>query len=274
MAHVCSTTYLVPSTKNQATQIYALPVLQDNYIWMLVHPAFCAAIDPSLSGPVVQFLAKQDRQLDYILNTHHHMDHVGGNAELQQLFKCQIYGPEYDQHRIPGLNHKLRGGDKLQLKNLEAKILFTPGHTSGHIVYYFRELKAAFCGDTWFSLGCGRLFEGTPEQMWQSLSLIKLLPPDTQLYCAHEYTLTNTHFALSLEPHRPPLLEKLEWIKKQHQKNIPTLPVLLSEELQLNPFLRSDDKNLQSKLKLSTRESKQITPEKAFAHIRDLKDVF
>ena len=259
--------YLVPYTKKQATQIYALPVLQDNYIWMLLNPGFCVAIDPALSGPVVQFLLQHNRRLDYILNTHHHHDHVGGNAELKHIYNCKIIGPEYDWHRIPCIDQGVQGGQ--QLPHLAAKVLFTPGHTSGHVVYYFKQLEAAFCGDTWFSLGCGRLFEGTAEQMWQSLSLIKLLPPATQLYCAHEYTRSNAQFALSLEAHRPPLLDKMQWIQKQHQLGCPTLPARLSDELQLNPFLRADEASLQRKLKLQTH-----TPEHVFAHLRQLKDSF
>ena len=261
-------------------KVTAIPALSDNYIWHIQKNELNIIVDPALFEPVDEYLMKNNLQLDYIINTHHHSDHVGGNEELKSKYHCQVIAPEYDKHRIPAIDKTVRHQDEIhfapqifksQDSSLSAKILYTPGHTLGHIVYWFENQKSLFCGDTLFSLGCGRLFEGSPQQMWQSLNEIKKLPDETLVYCTHEYTFNNARFALSLEPNNQKLIEKINWIKKVRQEGLPTLPTTLGEEKELNPFLRPHNKDIRQSVNLSGPKLSDVD---IFAKVRTLKDHF
>ena len=183
-----------------------------------------------ISGPVIETLEDENLSLDFILNTHHHLDHVGANLELKKKYGCKIIGSERDSSRIPGIDIKLNEGDFFEIGESKCKIFDVSGHTEGHIAFYFKKENLIFCGDTLFSLGCGRLFEGTPLQMVQSLLKIRSLPDNTKIYCAHEYTLNNANFALSLDPSNKKLKAKVQEIKIKRSRNVPTIPCFLGDE--------------------------------------------
>lgn len=252
--------------------IACLPVLNDNYIYLL-HDASSqktAAVDPALAEPVLEMLKERGWRLDYIFNTHHHGDHVGGNLQLKQATGCKIIGAAADRARIPGIDIAVNEGDQIQLGSFNFKIINTPGHTLGHIVYYCAESQALFCGDTLFSLGCGRLFEGTAEQMWQSLQKLKALPGDTHIYCAHEYTQANGRFALTLEADNPDLQQRMRDVAALRAANRPTLPSTISLELATNPFLREHSPALRKAVMANEAD----TAAQVFAKARLLKDRF
>ena len=177
-------------------QIIPIPCLVDNYAYIIndANSQIVGVIDPSEAPPVIAFLKKKNLKLNYILNTHHHFDHIGGNVELKKKYKAKVIGFDGDKHRIPGIDKTLKDGDKWTFGNSLVKILHIPGHTLGHICFYFEKEKIAFTGDTLFSLGCGRIFEGDHEQMLRSLNKIKKLPKNTKIYCGHEYTYKNAEF--------------------------------------------------------------------------------
>lgn len=251
--------------------IIQLPVLENNYIHILHEPdsGITAVVDPALAPPVLAILAERQWALDYILNTHHHWDHIGANNDLKDATGCQIAASVFDQRRIPQVDIPLQEGQSLKLGGLTLDIIDTPGHTLGHIMYYCPEEHTLFCGDTLFSLGCGRLFEGTPEQLWQSLQKIKALPEQTQIYCAHEYTQYNGQFALSVDPDNLQLRQRMEHINRLRKQGLATIPCSLREELATNPFLRADNLLLQQQIKM------QDQPELAvFTQLRRLKDAY
>jgi len=252
-------------------KIIQIPVLTDNYIYLLHDTASgsTAVVDPALSQPVLDELKHQGWRLDWILNTHHHSDHVGGNLELKAKTGCQVIAANADKDRIPGFDKGVDDGDVIKIGQYAAKVLATPGHTSGHIVYYFADAAALFCGDTLFGMGCGRLFEGSAEQMWQSLQKLKDLPGDTRIYCAHEYTQANGRFALTVEPENPALQQRIIEVNQLRAENRPTVPSILQQELETNPFLREDNLALQRQI---NREGQ--THVSVFAEIRRLKDHF
>ena len=206
-----------------------LPVLNDNYVYLIIDEITqtTACVDPAISGPVIETLEDENLSLDFILNTHHHLDHVGANLELKKKYGCKIIGSERDSSRIPGIDIKLNEGDFFEIGESKCKIFDVSGHTEGHIAFYFKKENLIFCGDTLFSLGCGRLFEGTPLQMVQSLLKIRSLPDNTKIYCAHEYTLNNANFALSLDPSNKKLKAKVQEIKIKRSRNVPTIPCFL-----------------------------------------------
>lgn len=224
-------------------RIVQFPALNDNYNYLLYDEAsgMTAAVDPSEAAPTMQALQEHGWTLDIILSTHHHHDHVGGNRELQEAYGCEIIGYTGDAERIPGISCQVNDGDTVQMGGSEAQVIFVPGHTSGHIAYYFAEDSALFCGDTMFAMGCGRLFEGTPEQMHESLQKLAQLPPDTRIYCAHEYTEANGRFALTVEPENTALRQRMVDVKALRARNEPTIPSLLCDEPATNPFLRADN---------------------------------
>lgn len=254
-----------------ALEVVRIPALSDNYNYLLHDTATggTAVVDPSEAEPVLAALEQRGWTLDAILNTHHHNDHVGGNAELQRRFGCATYGYGPDAHRIPGITHRLEDGDRVSLGESRAEVLFVPGHTLGHIAYHFAADKALFCGDTLFSLGCGRLFEGTPEQMHHSLQRLAALPPDTRVYCAHEYTQSNGDFALTLEPHNAPLQRRMEEVRALRARGEATVPSLLADELAANPFLRTESAEIRGTLDMKDAAAVQV-----FAEIRRRKDSF
>lgn len=251
--------------------ILQIPVLTDNYIYLIHDPvsAETAVVDPALARPVLDMLDKKGWQLTSILNTHHHNDHVGGNLELKQQTGCKIIGGQSDRGRIPGIDIGVNENDIISIGRHSARILATPGHTSGHIVYYFADDNLLFCGDTLFVMGCGRLFEGTAEQMWQSLQKLKGLPASTKIYCAHEYTQINGRFALTVEPDNRALHQRMQVINQLRANHQPTVPSTLEQELATNPFFREDSPALQKTLhKLNSK------PVEIFAEVRRLKDNF
>lgn len=235
--------------KNQLTgsatalQLHAIPAFNDNYIWLLHNGQSAAVVDPGDANPVLQTLKKLNLDLCAILVTHHHHDHVGGIADLVATFpQAVVYGPA--QESIPHRQHALAEGDEVDLDPLAIRlqVLDIPGHTAGHIAYFGHnspEAPILFCGDTLFSGGCGRLFEGTPAQMLESLEKLSALPANTLVCAAHEYTLSNLVWALDVEPDNPQLHDYYQQAGDLRAANTPTLPSILARELQINPFLRT-----------------------------------
>ena len=228
--------------------VHRFPCLNDNYGY-LVHEAFSgqtAAID---TPDADKYLAEVDRMgwtISHILNTHWHPDHAGGNMKIKDATDCVIYGPAGEAEKIPGIDVKLKEGDTVELGRATARVLDVPGHTLGHIAYHFAEQNTAFVGDALFALGCGRVFEGTMEMMWASLSKLKALPPETWIYCAHEYTQSNARFAETIETGNEALAAYVKQIDELRAKGSPTVPTVLSRELATNPFLRADVPELQA----------------------------
>jgi hydroxyacylglutathione hydrolase len=253
--------------------VIPVPAFKDNYIW-LIHDTSsgCAAIvDPGDSTPVVSSLNKLGIKPIAILITHHHHDHIGGVQGLVSQFDIPVYGPAGED--IPGINHTLKEGDKVKLNHIdtEFEIIDVPGHTAGHIAYHCR--GKLFIGDTLFMAGCGRLFEGTAEQMYKSLSKIMQLSDDTEIYCAHEYTLANLHFAETVEPENQDIKRRIEWCKKQRESGIPTVPGTLLAEKNTNPFLRSSEPTVISAAKRHSGPGISNSID-IFAVIRSWKDSF
>ena len=234
-----------------------IPCLIDNYSYIIIdkNNKKTCVIDPSESEPVINFLEKNNLKLNWILNTHHHYDHVGGNSELKKKYNAKVVGFLDDYKRIPEIDILLKDGEIWKEDNFEAKIIHIPGHTSGHICFYFYKEKNLFTGDTLFSLGCGRIFEGTYLQMYNSLNKIKELPTDTKIFCGHEYTLKNSKFCLLHDSKNQNLKKKILEIEKKLNNKLPTIPTTIKDELECNIFLRSN--NL-----------------KNFSKLRDLKDNF
>jgi len=251
--------------------IQALPVLSDNYVFLLREPeaGAVAAVDPSVAEPVIEALATLGWRLTHVLNTHHHWDHTGGNLELKERFRCTVVGPAADAARIPGIDVALGEGEVYAFGKEPAHIFDIPGHTRGHIAFYCPESRALFCGDTLFSLGCGRLFEGTPAQMWESLGKLRRLPAETQVYCGHEYTAANARFALALDPDNAALQARAREVAALRAKNLPTIPSLMESEIAANPFLRADDPALARALDMEAAD-----PVAVFAEVRRRKDGF
>lgn len=252
-------------------ELEQIAVLEDNYIYLIYQKGKpeAAVIDPAEAAPVMERLQEKNLTLTHILNTHHHADHVGGNITLAKLTGCEIIGAGNDQHRIPGISRTVFEGDSIEICGKVAKILSVPGHTLGHIAYWFVDDQMLFCGDTLFSLGCGRLFEGDGPTMWQSLQKFRSLPDDTQVICAHEYTAANADFALSIDGDNLALIEKVEKVRKLRRMNQPTVPCRLGEEKHTNPFLRADDPKLAQALGMAN-----ANPAELFSEMRARKDRF
>lgn len=252
-------------------EIQQFPCLSDNYGY-LIHDNehnLTAAIDTPEAGPINRVLEEKGWTLTHILNTHHHFDHAGGNLELKERWNCIIVGNRHDASRIPGIDIQVEDGDTFTFGGHTAQIFDVSGHTIGHIAYYFADDGVLFCGDTLFALGCGRLFEGSPEQMWTSLQKLRDLPDDTVVYCAHEYTQANARFALTVEPQNDQLQARAKEIDELRAAGKPTVPSTLRVEKDTNPFLRPMSEDLQETLGLKGADSVQV-----FAETRRRKDSF
>jgi len=249
-------------------KIDIIPCLNDNYSYILSIDKDALVIDPGEARPIIDFLKKNNLDLKYILNTHHHFDHVGGNLELKKKYKALIAGSERDKERIPGIDIFLNEGEKFYFNHYEFEIMNVPGHTSECIAYYIKSENAIFTGDAVFSLGCGRLFEGSPKQMWHSICKIKSLPDNTLIYCGHEYTASNAKFVQSINDNEQIKL-KIIRIKELREKNIPTIPTTIAEEKELNIFFQADQDNIKDLL-----SNENISDEEAFTRIRSAKDAF
>lgn len=251
------------------TEILIIKCLNDNYAYIYLNDKKEAfVVDPSEASPVIDTLEKNNLQLKYILNTHHHFDHIGGNFELKEKYNCKVVGSKKDRDRIPGIDIEISDGDYWSFKEHTAQIIEIPGHTSGHIAFFFKSLNAVFTGDTLFSLGCGRLFEGTPTMMWNSLKKLRALPDQTKIYCGHEYTLSNGKFINSIYPSEDMRL-KIESLVELNEKNLPSIPSTIADEKKMNIFLKADDINLIRNLGLNGK-----SPEEVFGYMRELKDNF
>ncbi len=250
--------------------IHQFPCLSDNYGFLFHDPASgeTAAIDTPDADEYLRQAASKGWTISHIWNTHWHPDHAGGNLKIKSATGAHITGPANEADKIPGLDRPVGQGDTVQLGDVSAHILDVPGHTLGHIAYHIPSQMSAFVGDAVFALGCGRIFEGTPEMMWQSLSKIKALPAETVLYCAHEYTAANARFAVTIEPNNGALLAYADDIQARREKQEWTVPTVLARELACNPFLRADDPGLQSAMGYPGDAVA------TFAKIRQLKDNF
>ena len=238
-------------------KIEIIKCLEDNYSYLIIDEKtnYACVVDPSEAEPIANFINNKNIKLKFILNTHHHYDHVGGNSDLKKKFGAKVVGFKNDKHRIPNIDILLEDNKIWKESVFEAKIIHIPGHTSGHICFYFMNDKIVFTGDTLFSLGCGRIFEGTYKQMYDSLIKLKNLPRDTKIYCGHEYTLKNSMFCSKYDKDNKNLEKKIFEINDKLKKNLPTIPSTIGEELSCNIFLRA--KNLED-----------------FSKLRDLKDNF
>ena len=250
-------------------EIEVLPALSDNYVYLLHEPESGASgvVDPAEAGPVLARLEELGRGLDWILSTHHHFDHTGGNLEVKAATGCRIVGPAADRDRIPGIDKVVAEGDRFELGGASAEVFDTPGHTSGHISFWFPDSAALFCADTLFALGCGRLFEGTPAQMWSSLQKLLPLPDEARVYCGHEYTLSNARFAVTVDPDNVALRDRAAEIERLRAAGEPTIPSLLGDEKATNPFLRPDDAGIRALLGMESASDAEV-----FGEIRARKD--
>ncbi len=245
--------------------------LKDNF-GVLVHDpdsGATAAIDAPESAPVEAALKATGWRLTDILVTHHHGDHTAGIDELKRRHSCRVSGPRKEAARIPALDRQVAEGDTVNLGSLAARVIETPGHTAGHVTYWFDRDKLAFAGDTLFSIGCGRVIEGTPEMMWKSLLKLRALPEDTLIYCGPEYTDANIRFALTIEPNNPALRQRADDVKRQLAAGKPTVPTTIGAEKRANPFLRADVAEVAAAVRLAGRPASEV-----FAEIRERKNRF
>jgi hydroxyacylglutathione hydrolase len=245
--------------------------LQDNYGVLLHDPATgaTAAIDAPETGPIEATLKSTGWTLTDILVTHHHADHTGGIAELKQRHRCRVVAPAAEAARIPLVNATVREGETVNVGGLAAQVIETPGHTSGHIAYWFKDAHLAFVGDTLFSIGCGRVIEGTPEVMWDSLKKLRALPGETLLFCGHEYTQSNIRFAQTIEADNPALVARAAEAAEQVRRRQPTIPSTVDSERAANPFLRADLPEVAAAVGMAGKPPAQV-----FAEIRARKNKF
>lgn len=254
-------------------EIVQIPILGDNYTYLLhePHSRYTAVIDPGDAEVVVKILRHRQWSLTHIFNTHHHSDHTDGNLRLKSSFGCEIHGAHGDARRIPGMTHALRDGQSIGFGTQQIRVLAVPGHTLGHLAFYLDTVAdpALFCGDTLFSLGCGRLFEGDAHMMWQSLLKLRSLPEMTQIYCAHEYTLGNAAFAMKMDPNNAELALYSERVRQMVADKRPSVPSRMADEKACNPFLRADQPAMAEALGMENNKAWQV-----FARLRHLKDSF
>jgi hydroxyacylglutathione hydrolase len=252
-------------------EIVLVPAMSDNYVY-LAHDAksgVTAVVDPSEAEPVEAALDARGWKLTHILNTHHHLDHTGGNARLVERFGATLIGPKSEAARIANMNVTVSEGDTVDVGGHKGLVYETPGHTKGHIAFWFADSDALFCGDTMFALGCGRVFEGTMEQMWSSMLKLRSVPSTARVYCGHEYTLANAKFALSVDPDNTRLQTRARAFEEMRGRGEPTVPTVLVDELDTNPFLRADDPTLAAAIGMPGAD-----PVAVFAEVRSRKDNF
>jgi hydroxyacylglutathione hydrolase len=252
-------------------QVERLPLLSDNYAWLLFDPdqGTSGVVDPGEAAPVLARLKALGRSLDWILCTHHHGDHVGGNMEIKGATGCRILGPAKDAGRIPGMDQGVAEGQVVTFGSARGQVLETPGHTTGHVSFWFADERALFCADTLFALGCGRLIEGDAPTMLRSLAKLRLLPDDAQVCCGHEYTQTNARFALTVDPDNADLRSRAAEVDEQRRRGELTVPSLLGLEKRTNPFLRWDDPGIRRQLGMARASDALVLGE-----IRGRKDRF
>jgi hydroxyacylglutathione hydrolase len=232
-------------------EIACVPVLNDNYVWLVHDPASgeTAVIDPAVAAPVLAEAEKRGWAITQIWNTHWHPDHVGGNAEIKAATACRITGPAAEAAKIPGLDVPVGEGDSARLGGVCADVWEVPAHTAGHIAYHLPDAGAIFVGDTLFAMGCGRLFEGTAEQMFANMQRLAALSGNTRAYCAHEYTLSNGRFALSVEPDNSDLAARMAAVAAMRERGEPTVPTTIVLERATNPFMRATDAGVLARLR-------------------------
>lgn len=252
-------------------QIALVPCLTDNYAVLMHVPATGATIlvDAPDAQPIAQVLTQNNWKLTCILITHHHSDHIDGLMMLKAASNATVVGPALDKDRIPGLDVLVADGDEVNASGLEVKVIATPGHTSGHVSYWFPKMGVVFTADTLFALGCGRIFEGTPQIMWESLKKLAALPPETTVFCGHEYTLSNARFAVTVDPHNKALEQRVRKVMTQHMKGEATIPTTIGDELATNPFLRAGDPAIAERLGMVGKPEVEV-----FAELRRRKDSF
>jgi len=260
------------SYEHDAFTVYQIPALQDNYIYLIATDALLICVDPAEATPVMTACEGLGRPLTHILNTHHHADHTDGNVELKTCFGCTIMGAADDAGRIPGMDVQLEEGNLPLLKGLNIDVLSIPGHTRAHIAFVVRTgmNDALFCGDTLFGAGCGRLFEGTPEQMWQSLNKLMQLDDETRFYCAHEYTLNNLEFCLNKISQSAEIRDYYSWSENRRNNGFPTIPGSLGREKNSNPMLLPAQKEFCTTY--ATRHGITADTLTVFTHIRTLRN--
>ncbi len=251
-------------------KIEIIPCLNDNYSYLIFEQKTntVSIVDPA-EFKACEKIIKKYKKLDFILNTHHHADHVDGNILLKEKYNSKIIGFNEDSARIPGIDILLKNNQKQKIGNLEFKVISVPGHTIGHVAYYFEKNEVLFSGDTLFSLGCGRVFEGTHKDMYDSLIKLKRLPHKTKIYCGHEYTKNNLDFCIKYDPNNSLLINKSIEIQSRLKKKLPTIPSSIGEELKTNIFLRCDNIELKQALNLKDSADHEV-----FSKLRDLKDAF
>lgn len=252
-------------------EIEQFSCLSDNY-GVLIHDeeaGLTASIDAPEEHAILEALQRKGWTLTHIFNTHHHMDHVGANLALKQRFDAEIIGPKDEEAKIPGIDRTVSDNESFRFGNFTVKVISTPGHTAGEISYHIPEAQVVFTGDTLFALGCGRLFEGTPATMHRSLQKLITLPGETEIYCGHEYTQSNARFALSVDPDNAALKERARQIAILRENGKPTLPTNIFLEMATNPFLRTDDPAIRSRLGMESASDEQV-----FAELRKRKDHF
>jgi hydroxyacylglutathione hydrolase len=256
----------------EALNVELIPAFQDNYIYLLREPDSDAVgiVDAGDAAPAIAELDRQGLTLTHIFNTHHHPDHVGGNDALKARFpNAALVGPRSEVERIPGMDVTVADGDKIEFGTLSFKVIAVPGHTRGHIALFSEKGQAVFSGDTLFAMGCGRMFEGNAEQMWNSLGRLKWLPSNTRVYCGHEYTLTNARFALTVDPDNRMLIARADEVERLRAEGKPTIPSTIGLENETNPFLRADEPAIAKAIGMGGAD-----PVEVFAEIRLRKDNF
>jgi hydroxyacylglutathione hydrolase len=249
--------------------VQLIPALQDNYVYLFKDPGSDAVVvvDPGDADKVEQALQQRGWKLTHILNTHHHADHIDGNAALKQRYGARLIAPAGNRGEIPGADQYVDDLDRIELGRTSFQVIAVPGHTLGHVAYFSEAGEAVFAGDTLFALGCGRMFEGTPPQFWDSLQRLRALPPATRVYCGHEYTQSNARFALHVDPDNAELKARAKEIDALRAAGKPTIPSTIGAERATNPFLRADDATLQAR----TGTSDAVA---CFAALRKQKDNF